>query len=192
MCADETILRLRDIRNMSHPSHRNRARLWEWLCSPEGGDHFLQSEIETGPWESAKLDELLTFSPQRDRLDTWLSDAVMPVYHHVLGHRTKPNVDIELGLGRLWIYRSSWLHALGDLFCVILSSIVPVASIQGLYWIQSTLGRLFMITGTIVLFSALLMFVAGCRRSEVFAATIAFAAVLVVFLQGLNGAINSS
>lgn len=177
---------------MSRPTRQNRARLWEWLCSREGGDQFLQSGIEASPWESAKLEELLTLSPQRDRLDTWLSDAVTPIYHRLCGYRKKPNVDAELGLGRLWSYRMAWLHYLGDVLCVVLSSIVPVASIQGLYWIPTTLGRLFMITGFVVIFSILLMFVAGCRRAEVFAATSAFAAVLVVFLQGLNGAVNCS
>lgn len=146
--------------------------------------------IEAGPWETEKIAELLSISPKQDRLDHWLSDAVTPLYHRLLGHRKKPDLDHELGLGRLWVYRMSWLHHLGDFICALLSSVIPVASIQGLYWIPTTLGRLLMITGFIIIFAFILMFVAGCRRSEVFAGTSAFAAVLVVFLQGLDGAVG--
>jgi len=110
----------------------------------------------------------------------------------MFGGRKKPDLDHELGLGRLWTYKMSWLHYLGDIICVLASSIVPVVSIQGLYWIPTTLGRLLMITGFIIIFSFLLMFIAGCRRSEVFAGTSAFAAVLVVFLQGLDGTVNGA
>ena len=180
-----------NIRRMSYPTQQNKARLWGWLCSPEGGDHFLQS-IEAGPWESEKMEELLSLTSKPDRLDHWLCNVVTPVYHRVFGHRSKPDLDAEHGLGRLWIYKTAWLQYLGDVICVLLSSIVPVASIQGLYWIPTTLGRLFMITGFVILFSLLLMFVAGCRRSEVFAATSAYAAVLVVFLQGLDGVVNGA
>lgn len=148
--------------------------------------------VEAGPWKSEKIEELLSLTPKPDRLDNWLSDVVTPVYHRFFGHRRKPDLNVERGLGRLWTYKTTWLQYLGDLTCVLLSSIVPVASIQGLYWIPTTLGRLFMITGFVILFSFLLMFVAGCRRSEVFAATSAYAAVLVVFLQGLDGVVNGA
>lgn len=133
---------------------------------------------------------MLGLTPQNDRLDEWLSDVVTPLYHQLFGHKRKPDLGHEFGCGRLWLYQMTWLHYLGDIICVLLSSVVPVVSIQGLYWIPTTLGRLSLITGLIIIFSVLLMFVAGCRRSEVFAATSAFAAVLVVFLQGLDGAVN--
>lgn len=193
---DETILRLNEIRKLSQPSRRNRVRLWDWLCRGESGNNFLRS-IEAKPWEITKLreptkqQELLITSPEHDRLDHWLSDVVTPLYHGLFGHRSKPDFDTEAGLGRLWNYQMRWLHYLGNVVCVLLSSVVPIASIQALYWIPSILERLSLITGLIMVFSFILMFIAGSRRSEVFTGTLAFAAVLVVFLQGLNGAINT-
>lgn len=174
---------------MSSPSPQDRSALWKWLCSEEGGNNFLQ-HIEAGPWESEKLTELLSLVPRSDRLDSWLMNAVTPLYYSVFGHRRKPDLDKESGLGALWLYRSRRLHWIGDILCVALSSAIPIASIQGLYWIPTTVGRLILLTAFIVIFCFLLMFVAGCRRSEVFAGTSAFAAVLVVFLQGLEGVVN--
>lgn len=188
---DETVLRVHSIRTMNSPTRENRHRLWQWLRSREGGNNFLQNSIEASPWHDVKLEELLTLSPKDDHLDHWLSDTLTPLYHTLYGHRMQPDLNHELGLGRLWTYNKKWIRRLGDLVCVLLSSAVPVASIQGLYWIPTTFGRLSMITCFIIFFAFILAFITGCRRSEIFAATSAFAAVLVVFLQGLNGSVNS-
>lgn len=136
------------------------------------------------------MGELLSTTALHDRLDTWLLDVVNPVYHRLVGHRKQHVQDLESALGRIWNYDVKGLQYLGDLVCIAFSSIVPVASIQGLYWIPTTIGRLYMITGFIIVFSIILMFVAGCRRFEVFGGTSAFAAVLVVFLQGLDGTVT--
>jgi len=116
----------------------------------------------------------------------------VPRWHLKFGHWRPANVGTDLGIGRLWEYKMKSLQKWGNFICVILSSLVPVASIQTLYWIPHTIGRLMAITTFIFIFATLMMFVTGCRRFEVFAATTAFAAVQVVFLQGLSGAITSS
>ena len=130
-------------------------------------------------------------SPGPDILDSWLADTWIPRWHLKFGHKRPPNVGADLGIGELWEYKTYTLQRCGNFICVVLSSIVPIASIQGLYWIPNTLGRLMAITGFIFIFATIMMLVTGCRRFEVFGATAAFAAVQVVFLQGLSGAINS-
>lgn len=127
-----------------------------------------------------------------DRLDSWLANSLIPIWHHTVGHKSQANVEEELGIGRLWEYDMKILHLSGNVICVILSALAPIASIQTLYWIPTNAGRLAAMSGFIVIFAAVMMFVSGCRRFEIFAATAAFAAIQVVFLQGLGGAINST
>lgn len=107
-----------------------------------------------------------------------------------IGHKFDSNVGANLNLGELWEYSMKKLHFSGNVICFLLSSLGPIISIQTLYWIPSSVGRLGAICGFILVFAALMMFVSGCRRFEVFGATAAFAAVQVVFLQGLSGSVN--
>ncbi|KAK5075671.1 hypothetical protein LTR70_010019 [Exophiala xenobiotica] len=193
----ETILRISQVQQLSSPSKQNRSRLWTWLSSPDGGDNFLTG-IEADPWDadcpqaSSISRDLSVLKAGPDRLDSWLADSFIPKWHLSVGHRFRANVAEDLGLGRLWEYDMKALHLSGNVICVLLSSLAPIVSIQTLYWIPNTLGRLIAITGFVLIFAALMMFVSECRRFEVFAATAAFAAVQVVFLQGLSGSINCS
>lgn len=182
---------------LSKPTKQNRWRLWDWLCSSDGGNNFLKS-FEARPWDledkqAASISrDLATLNSGPDTLDNWLADSLVPKWHLKIGHKRPANVGADLGIGELWEYKMKTLQGWGNFICVVLSSLVPIASIQGLYWIPNTLGRLMAITGFIFIFAAVMMFVTGCRRFEVFAGTAAFAAVQVVFLQGLGGAVNCS
>lgn len=167
------------------------------MCSPEGGNNFLRG-VEADPWDPespharsiARDLSILRAGP--DRLDNWLANILIPIWHRTIGHRFRANVAEDLCLGRLWDYDMKALHLSGNVICVLMSALAPILSIQTLYWVSSNTGRLIAISGFILLFAVLMMFVSGCRRFEVFASTAAFAAVQVVFLQGLSGSINCS
>lgn len=194
---DETLLRISQVQQLSAPSKQDRGRLWAWLCRPDGGNDFLRG-IEADPWDpeapgAASIShDLSILRSGPDRLDNWLANTLIPIWHNTVGHRLKANVSKELGLGRLWEYDMKALHLSGNVICVILSGLGPIVSIQTLYWIPSNVGRLIAISAFIFAFALLMMFVSGCRRFDVFATTAAFAAIQVVFLQGLNGTINCS
>ena len=82
----------------------------------------------------------------------------------------------------MWEYKSELFVVLGNIICMILSALVPTASIICLYLVSSMIARLTVVSGMSFLFSFVMTVIVQGRRVEVFAATTAFAAVLVVFV----------
>lgn len=67
---------------------------------------------------------------------------------------------------------------------VVLEIIAPVIS---LYFVKSSGARLGMICGFTLMFALSLSYLSSARRGEIFGASAAYAAVLVVFVQGELG-----
>lgn len=70
---------------------------------------------------------------------------------------------------------------------VITSAALLVGAIVSLYIVQEPKLRLAMISGFTALFALSVALMTNARKSEVFAATAAYAAVLVVFVSGSLG-----
>ncbi|KAH8757403.1 hypothetical protein BGZ57DRAFT_644810 [Hyaloscypha finlandica] len=66
----------------------------------------------------------------------------------------------------------------------ILATIFLIGAILGLYWVKSPNAKLGMLSGLTVAFAGSLALFTNARRQDVFAATAAYAAVLVVFVSG--------
>jgi hypothetical protein len=74
----------------------------------------------------------------------------------------------------------------------LLSAILLFGSITSLYFVQNHYALLGMLGGWTVLFATCVGWLTNARRDQIFAATAAYAAVLVVFVSGtLGGASNS-
>ncbi|KAF2803327.1 uncharacterized protein BDZ99DRAFT_453601 [Mytilinidion resinicola] len=73
-----------------------------------------------------------------------------------------------------------------------IASVLLVGAIASLYAVQSSKGRLGMIGAFTALFALSVILLTNARRAEVFAATAAYAAVLVVFVSGNLGSSNSN
>lgn len=75
---------------------------------------------------------------------------------------------------------------------VILAAVLLFGAILNLYYVADERKRLGLVAGYTVAFAACVGLVTKARRSEVFAACAAYAAVLVVFVSGNLGARNTS
>ena len=113
-----------------------------------------------------------------DVFTSWVTEKVMPRYHKRIGYRFKRRDETT----QLFDYKDTKFNAAANTISIILSSLLPPASIFALYYVHRTPVRL----GLIMIFSALL---AGClaiftnaKRVEIFAATVALASVQVVFV----------
>ena len=182
---DESLLRIAQVNDLNRPSAFNHRALNEWLVRPECGDNFLRI-LEAEPWEHKNMPDLMALRHAGDHLDQWLARKLTPVWHSLIGRHAVPDTDPELGIGRLWEYKQNTFTVFGNICSMLLSSLVPLVSIFALFFVNEALPRLLMIGAFIMIFSGIMMFVVRCRRFEVFAATAAFAAVEVVFLQGVN------
>ena len=142
--------------------------------------------VESLAWGEQNKRDLIPLCPEAysDTLAQQLSNPFLPLYHTPLGRHFKPSTDPELG--RLWDYKPHNFARAGNVLCILLSFGVPTGSIFALYYVQSQLIRLVMISAFNLLFAIAMVLMTECRRAEVFGATAAFAAVLVVFVGGVN------
>jgi hypothetical protein len=159
--------------------------LKDWLRRSDGGDHFLSGR-EYGPWEDDNRNDLVSLlsSAHGDKFAQQLWNVFQPAYHRFIGWRAKPHIDEELG--KIWEYREESFTLAGNILCVVLSFAIPTGSIFALYYVQPMLARLLIMAAFIFVFAFAMMFVVQSRRGEVFGATAAFAAILVVFVGGVN------
>jgi len=82
------------------------------------------------------------------------------------------------------VYSEDCVTQLVTFISVTIAAILLNGSIVGLYFARSSGTRLGMITAFTVLFALSMAFFTNARRAEAFAATAAYAAVLVVFISG--------
>ncbi|KIW94010.1 uncharacterized protein Z519_05326 [Cladophialophora bantiana CBS 173.52] len=164
-----------------------------WLRDEKCGNNFLKlsAGAEAMAWDVNHTGDLITLNKRTDRFAAWVANALIPFYRKRVGHRLQRRTDEE-ALGSYYAYDDKKLAILGNVLCTVLSTMVPSSSILVLYYVKSMLSRLLLIIGFSSLFSLIMGLVAHGRRYEIFAATIAFAAVQVVFVGGVTAGPRSS
>jgi hypothetical protein len=114
-------------------------------------------------------------------------DACMGIAEHHIQGRSES--DSQEGT-RLFLERHvMWAVAA---ISIVLAAILLVGAISSLYFVTGPAARLGMIGGFTVLFAPSVGATTNAKRAEVFAATAAYAAVLVVFVSGDLGRTNSA
>lgn len=74
----------------------------------------------------------------------------------------------------------------------VIAAILLIGAITSLYFVTNSGAKLGMISGFTVLFAIGVGLLTNAKRSEIFAATAAYAAVLVVFVSGNLGNTNTA
>jgi hypothetical protein len=184
--ADTNILRWAEIQQLGSASPSNLQCLKDWVLF-----HKSLGVLDKRPWLRSHPTELLVLSPELDRFDHWLAGLLIPLWHRLIGERWKNRCFRQQGQDleaqpAVYRYSPQSFVLLGNICCVLISSAVLVCSVVVLSFTTTTPVRLAFVSAFTVLFAAILMFVARCRRFEVFAGTATFCAVLIVFFQGVQ------
>lgn len=187
--ADQALLQTAQVNSLESPKTYDVNFLRVWYDDKRGGNDFLRG-VEAGIFreEEAEADMVILKAggSAQDSLAECLKQAV-PLYHRLIGHRIHRSLrKDELAF---WDYPESVLVKVGNAICMLLSAIIPALSIFVLYTVQSMVSRLIAITIMSFLFSVIMTVVAQ-RRADVFTATTAFAAVLVVFVGSANSIVT--
>lgn len=179
------MLRISRVHGLDPPLKCELEFLRDWLERPEGGDFFLEG-LEAEPWEEPSSRDLAALFPRRehDQFAQYLSDMIVPWYHRHIGQWKNPDPTREWST--VWEYDKKIFVAIGNTICMVLSSMIPIASIYTLYFLRGTIIRLVVITLMSFVFSFVMTVIVRGRRVDIFAATTAFAAVQVVFVTGIN------
>ena len=179
------MIRISRIHGFERPLKSDLDFLRNWLDRPDGGDLFLEG-VEADQWEEHYSGDLVAVGQHReqDRFAQYLSNKIIPFYHRHFGCHKRPGHSGEWDT--VWEYESEIFVALGNTICTVLSSLIPVTSICALYFLKNTIIRLAVITTMSFVFSFVMTVIVQGRRTDVFAATTAFAAVQVVFVAGFT------
>ncbi|KAF2470010.1 uncharacterized protein BDR25DRAFT_226673 [Lindgomyces ingoldianus] len=174
-----------NISKLESPPTANLKCLQEWLRDSQGGKNFLKGS-EAFTWHSQHKRDLVGFGiplPDQDMFTEWIASGPVSLYHRILGHKRKRAservVDEETGLID---YGKRRLNKATKVISTTIASTIPMLIILGLYFEKDLLKRIYISIGISAVFAAVLSMFTDARRIEVFAATIALAAVEAVFI----------
>ena len=171
------------------PNARDLKFLQHWMKRPSMGSVYLLGP-DSDIWEKPDLSDLITLSSERvdGMVSAWLTNTFIHQYHQILGRylrvRHVPRAAIHTYqnqqkpgtpeyLANTVHYSQEGLLRVVTILSMCLSSLLPVAAITVLYFINSMLRRLAFIAGFTVIFTFCLGFLTNARPIEVFAATTA-------------------
>ncbi|KAG9526615.1 hypothetical protein KCU93_g5415, partial [Aureobasidium melanogenum] len=178
---ENALLRMTKLRKLQRPSERDFKSLQLWLEADDGGDSALVAP-EHNIWKFS-LSEYISLADfeQRDIFSEMMYGGILDLYHRLWGGRK------EKGPSKLLReYDDKKIDQLSDATSAVVSSLLPTLAILVLYFVKSLLIKIVLVVVFTGLFSCLLSIFTEAIRIEVFSATAAFAAVVVVFVS--NGA----
>ncbi|KAH0364276.1 hypothetical protein KCU65_g6898, partial [Aureobasidium melanogenum] len=169
--------RMSQDRLLQKPSPADFEPLHTWLNSPEGGANFLVAPEHT-IWESGHSDHMSLWDiDQRDKFSEVIYGTILRLYHKLWNKQ-----DEECQSKLLWDDDDEKIDQLSNALSSVVSSLVPTLAILVLYFVKSFLIRIILVVIFTGVFSGLLSIFTKARRIEIFSATAAFAAVVVVFV----------
>jgi hypothetical protein len=101
--------------------------------------------------------------------------------HWLFKRRSRSNADLA---SRTTRFENSHIVRTVSVFNLILAALLLIGAIVNLYFVDKQKAKLGLIALYTLLFASSMMLCTTARRAEVFAATAAYAAVLVVFVSG--------
>lgn len=197
---DEALLQLAKLLQFAPVSTADLSCLSELLESPlKPGEQFLVGfeSLTYDPESQADLTSLMGQDGEKDMLTKWIDSFVRTIYHKYVGRKVHDPISLcEAGGGKgeetvLTYYSDGTITSVIDALSTILSSVLPTVSALVLFFINDPLMRMIALIICTLLFSTILTVMARAKRTECFAATAAFTAVLVVFLGTSNGPVTS-
>lgn len=180
--SDKLLLQQAGLATLPKPGGYDLHYLQDWLLDPKGGKFPLQGPDRNWVYSNDLL--ALRRRAESDFSAKWVSERLLPLYHRILGryiHKKNPHRENEV------TYSDSLILKAASMLATTLAALLIVAPVVVLYEIGSMRARLGLMATFTVLFSLCVARLTGAKRTDVFAATAAFAAVQAVFL-GSNGA----
>jgi len=144
-----------------------------WPCSEDALKHFSTIRATYSPWPGR---------PERDFLSRCLQDN----WPRFL--RKRESLD---PLDRTTIHKNAHIVRTVAALDLILAAVLLIGAIVNLYLVPDPKAKLGLVAMYTMLFAANVALCTNARRAEVFAATAAYAAVLVVFVSGELGGIKN-
>ena len=168
MLQSERVFQLRQ------PLEQDLTFLNTWLERPKSGDNFLRALEKSiySPKNASDFVALGVRAGESDVFTMWLINKFMAWFHCCIGQYlcvSKPG-DEEAGFVE---YSDSKVLAVSNVIVTLLSSMIPVTSTIGLYFVPGIKLRLGLVAVFMVIFCTVLAICTNARRVEIFGATAA-------------------
>ncbi|KAH7354350.1 hypothetical protein B0T11DRAFT_288484 [Plectosphaerella cucumerina] len=161
------------MKEAARPTESAQDFLRLWLIRDNLGGNFLErSGIEAKVWEEANRDDLILLQQTAAGMD-----RLLDLYHSTVGRFRKSKT--KDGVRE---YSTKNVSRLGEALVVALSAVLPTVAILVLYFIPTMIWRIVGVVILTFVFATVMALTTGAKKSEVFGATAAFAAVEVVYI----------
>jgi tetrahydromethanopterin S-methyltransferase subunit E len=176
MITDHALIQQSMIMKLPEPEKWDLHYMQDYLQTTEMGSLVLLGRDAT-VWGSTKDRDsykpdlvALNQRTERDAFSLWAAKkAVGRLFTHFFARFVKPSpVHGLLGIEATIVYRATYG------ITSMLASMIPIASIVVLYYVDSMPARLATIAAFNILISLCLMVLAGAKRAEIFAVTAAY------------------
>ena len=185
----DLLTRSAQVAQLSRPENYQVRFLQDWLEGEQEGKDFLKLK-ERFTWHSQYQEDFVTLVTSK----SWINPKLLDFFHW-LGSCAQPAdptftgpPDIELG--RVQDFDSSRFATFGRvlwrIFVTVLASMLPILAVLVLYFVHPTLDRIAIAIGFTIFVGLFLITFTSATVKEIFGATAAFAAVVVVFIGSVN------
>ena len=183
--ADETLLLRSQIQDLPKTSHRTLRAFREFL----NGDCFLDADGKAMPLISGRAKEFLSEKSDLLALATPIEqDYLSRFLQNNWPFKKRRTTDL---FDRTTIYKNSHIVRVVTTLDMLLAAFLLIGAIVNLYLVQEPKAKLGLVAMYTLFFASSVALCTSARRAEVFAATAAYAAVLVVFVSGDLGGTKS-
>jgi hypothetical protein len=159
---------------LSQPSRRDFRSLQDWLERPKMGNLALIG-FDRYVWNSSAglnnvSPDLIVLRPREheDCFSEWVTESFLTWFHYSLWHRVKQPYDPESGLVS---YERGHLLRCTSFITTVIASLLPIASVVVLYYVQSMKARLGIIAIFTLITSLCLRGFTTAKRTDIFIAT---------------------
>jgi len=170
----------RQVVNFNRPNRTHLDSLNDWMSRPTRGNMSLigsDSEI----WSESPLHELISLGPSNQDAGSPTTTRLVTWYHSVIGrflHREEKGEHVQNSV----IYREHAVSRVIRGIKTLVACMLPVVGIVVLYIVESPSTRLGVIAACTAFFSLTMSSFTSASMTDIFTATAAFSAVLVVFV----------
>jgi hypothetical protein len=179
--ADNALLQRSQIAHLQRPSTRTLAAARDYVR----GSTSQSDEVPTMPIIEGSAKEYLDVDVDLVALNKSVEeDFLSRICHRYWPLRTKRQND---PFDRTLLYKSSHINQAVTSLGLLLAAVLLVGAIVHLYFVVNPAEKLGFVAMYTLLFLSSVALCTNARRVEVFAATAAYAAVLVVFVSGELG-----
>ncbi|KAG2415840.1 hypothetical protein HFD88_007032 [Aspergillus terreus] len=183
---NDALLQQVQLLRLRAPEPAEVAEFRDWLTDKEGGRQFFILQTEKDVWSEGNQHDLIALCRRQDGVDhftRWIFKQLAR-FHRRWGYRSEKRHDPEMGT---WNYSDQKIKSFTYIFSLFMSGLLPASSILILFFVKDPTDKLIVILVYNVVFPLVIGFLVKAKRTEIFAAATAFAAVQVALVANSDG-----